>query len=221
MCGRFSFSPLARIIEERFDVRVDRAAYRPRYNCAPSQELAVITNEEPGLLSWYRWGLIPFWAKDPAIGNRMINAKAETITGKPSFRNAFRARRCLVPADGFYEWKKTNGNAKTPFRIQMKDGSLFSMAGIWERWRSPEGQTVHSFAIITTEPNALMEGIHNRMPVILLPGDEKAWLSGNDEAGLIRLLAPCPDDLMEAFPVSGMVNNPSNDLPSLLEPVSG
>jgi len=167
MCGRFSFSPLAKILEDRFDVKVDNTRYIPRYNCAPSQNLAVITNIKPNEISFFRWGLIPFWAKDKAIGNRMINAKAETIEEKASFRTPFKKRRCLVLSDGFYEWKKINSKEKIPYRIKMADDSLFCMAGLWEGWKNEESETIYSFAIITTEPNGLMQEIHNRMPVIL------------------------------------------------------
>ncbi|NQV03187.1 MAG: SOS response-associated peptidase, partial [Bacteroidia bacterium] len=150
MCGRYSFAIEDELIKERFGVSVRSAIYKARYNCAPSQELAIISNHDPKELQFFRWGLVPFWAKDPLIGNKLINAKAETITEKPSFRNAFRHRRCLVPADGFYEWEK-NGT-KTPYRIIMKNDAPFAMGGIWEKWVSSDGEIIHSFSIITTEP---------------------------------------------------------------------
>jgi len=209
MCGRFSFAAMDEMIKERFGVRVRTAIYKARYNCSPTQNLAVITPEEPGELSFFRWGLIPSWAKDPAIGNRMINARSETVTEKPSFRNAFRHRRCLVPADSFYEWKR-NGQ-KVPYRILMKDESLFSMAGLWERWTAPDGEIICSFSILTTTPNGLMAGIHDRMPVILTPEDEKRWLTPMPVQDLLALLRPFPEALMKAYPVTKLVNSARNE----------
>jgi putative SOS response-associated peptidase YedK len=216
MCGRYSFAIEDALIKERFNVTVRSAIYKARYNCAPTQDLAVISNETPETLSFFRWGLIPFWAKDPSIGYRMINAKAETIREKPSFRNAFRSRRCLVLSDGFYEWKK-NGE-KIPYRILVNNGEPFAMAGVWEKWNSPEGDTVHSFSIITTEPNTLMEKIHDRMPVILKQEDEGKWLCETGEEQLVGLLKPFPAAFMSAYQVSKMVNSPKNDSPELIRP---
>jgi len=216
MCGRFSFSPKEIYIEERFDIEIEEGVYTPRYNCAPSQNLAVISNDDPGRLNFYRWGLVPFWAKDISIGNKMINAKAETITEKPSFKNPFKRKRCLVLSDGFYEWKKEK-EGKTPFRIIMKDEGLFSMAGIWDSWKGPEGNKINSFAIITTAPNAQMENIHRRMPVILHPDQEKAWLGNTDPVELQGFLKSFPAELMEAYPVSNQVNYPGNDNAELVK----
>ena len=214
MCGRFSFSPTAKIIEDRFQITIEEAFYQPRYNCAPSQNLAVISNVSPGKMSFYRWGLIPFWAKDISIGNRMINAKTESITEKPSFRNPFKKKRCLVLSDGFFEWKKET--KKIPYRITLVDNSLFAMAGIWDTWKSPEGTFIQSFSIITTNANELMQGIHNRMPVILKPEDERVWLKEADTDKLQDLLKPYPSDEMYAYEVSNLVNNPRNDSPEIL-----
>ncbi|MCF8367633.1 MAG: SOS response-associated peptidase [Bacteroidales bacterium] len=219
MCGRFSFSPLAKIIEDRFDVKVD-SAYKPRFNSAPSQNLAVISNQDPEHLSYYRWGLIPFWSKDPKIGNRMINAKAETITEKPSFKNCFKRKRCLVLSDGFFEWKKINAKEKIPYRILMRDENLFAMAGIWDTWKDPDGELINSFSILTISPNALMENIHHRMPVILNPNDEKKWLAETPEEELKDLLKPYPAEYMTAYPVSKLVNSPTKDSPEILEQVN-
>jgi len=213
MCGRYSFAIEDELIRERFGVTVRSAIYKARYNCAPSQDLAVITNEEPSVLNFFRWGLIPFWAKDPSIGNKLINAKAETIHEKPSFKNAFRSRRCLVLSDGFFEWKKTRD--KIPYRITLKKGEPFAMAGIWEKWNSPEGLQVRSFSIITTGPNALMEKIHDRMPVILPSREERTWLGNTGPDELLSLLKPYPAGEMEAYPVSRLVNNPKNDTPEI------
>jgi putative SOS response-associated peptidase YedK len=219
MCGRFSFSPLAKIIEERFDVKVDNTRYKPRYNSAPSQDLAVISNNNPGELSFYRWGLIPFWAKDKSIGNKMINAKAETLAEKPSFKNSLKQKRCLVLSDGFYEWKTLNEKEKIPYRIILQNNELFAMAGIWDSWKDADGSIVNSFAIITTTPNKLMENIHTRMPVILEKKDEKMWLGENDPALLLSVLKPYPEREMTAFPVSKLVNSPRNDTPEIMNPV--
>jgi putative SOS response-associated peptidase YedK len=216
MCGRYSFILEDEMIKERFGVTVRSAIYKARYNCAPTQNLAVISNENPGELSLYRWGLIPSWAKDPAIGNRMINAKSETILEKPSFKTPFKSRRCLVLADGFYEWKKEP--VKTPYRITRKDGSAFAMAGIWDKWTSPDGEIIHSFSILTTGPNSLMEKIHDRMPVILDPENEKKWISETGQEELIGLLKPCDPGMLIAFPVSSAVNSPRNDIPEILVP---
>ena len=219
MCGRFSFSPLAKIIEDRFDVKVDKTRYKRRYNSAPSQDLAVISNSNPGELSFYRWGLIPFWAKDKSIGNKLINAKAETIAGKPSFKNSLKRKRCLVLSDGFYEWKTISKKEKIPYRITMGDNNLFAMAGIWDSWKDETGLTINSFAIITTSPNKLMENIHSRMPVIISPNDEKLWLSNDDTTFLQSLLKPFPETHMTAFPVSNLVNSPANDRLEVMNPV--
>jgi putative SOS response-associated peptidase YedK len=204
MCGRYSFAIEDELIKERFGVTVRSAIYKARYNCAPAQDLAVISNDAPDTLRFFRWGLIPFWAK-------------ETIREKPSFRNAFKNRRCLVLSDGFYEWKKDKD--KTPYRIMMKGAIPFAMAGIWEKWGSPDGEIIHSFSIITTGPNSLMEKIHNRMPVIIRSEDEKKWLGNPGEETLLDLLRPYPAELMTAYPVSKLVNFPKNDLPEILQPV--
>jgi putative SOS response-associated peptidase YedK len=217
MCGRFSFSPLAKIIEDRFDVKVDSTHYKPRYNSAPSQDLAVISNQNPGELSFYRWGLIPFWAKDKSIGNKLINAKAETIAEKPSFKNSLKRKRCLVLSDGFYEWKNINKKEKIPYRITLQDNGLFAMAGIWDNWKDEEGSVISSFAIITTTPNKLMENIHTRMPVILEQKAEKLWLNEDDSALLLSFLKPYPEKEMTAFPVSKLVNSPFNDSEELVK----
>jgi putative SOS response-associated peptidase YedK len=218
MCGRFSFSPLAKIIEDRFDVKVDNTRYKPRYNSAPSQDLAVISNLNPGELSFYRWGLIPFWAKDKSIGNKMINAKAETIAEKPSFKNSLKHKRCIVLSDGFYEWKTLNKKEKIPYRITLKNGGLFAMAGIWDSWKDEEGKLINSFAIITTTANKLMENIHSRMPVILEQKEEKDWLTETSPELLLSLLKPFPEKEMTAFPVSKLVNSPINDTPEIMKP---
>jgi putative SOS response-associated peptidase YedK len=216
MCGRYSFAIEDELILERFGVKVRSAIYKARYNCAPSQNLAVISTDAPDVLNFYRWGLIPSWARDPAIGNRLINARGETILEKPSFRNAFKTRRCLVLSDGFYEWRK-NGE-KRPYRVTLKDNTPFAMAGIWDKWKDPTGEMICSFSIITTQPNSLMEKIHDRMPVILEKEDEKKWITATPERELIELLRPFPSEKMKAYPISRKVNSPANDSPDLIVP---
>lgn len=217
MCGRFSLTTDEAILNERFRLSGGVEPYVARYNCAPTQNLAVITNEEPRRLSFFRWGLIPFWAKDEKIGNKMINARAESVEEKPSYRNAFRQRRCLVPADGFYEWKNEAG--KIPFRITLKDQQPFAMAGIWESWKNSEGKMIRSFSIITTTANELMKSIHDRMPVILPPEFEETWLNNNDPREIRELLQPFEPEKMQAYEISKLVNSPRNDNPAVVLPV--
>ncbi len=218
MCGRFQLSVKGKHISERFNVEVFDEMYKPCYNCAPSQDLPVITNAERTKLNFYRWGLIPFWAKDPRIGFKLINARAESLAEKPAFRQAFKERRCLIPANGFYEWTKDAN--KTPYRIFLKNEELFAMAGIYETWKDAEGRTIRSFSIITTKANPLVEKIHDRMPVILPPEHEEAWLKEEDESVLKKLLVPFEPAKMEAYPVSKKVNSPKNDGPDIVLPES-
>jgi len=221
MCGRFTLTADLDDLAERFSFQVANLSFKPRYNIAPSQQvLAVIGAEERrgGLL---RWGLIPSWAKDPSMGDRMINARAETVAEKPSFRRALQKRRCLVLADGFYEWK-AEGKKKTPLYIALKNHQPFGFAGLWETWKSLEGETIHSCTIITTTPNALMESIHTRMPVILPRDAEAAWLDRAIEAPerLLPLLIPYSAKDMDAYAVSPAVNSPRNDSPACIEPLN-
>jgi len=216
MCGRFSFVAEDAMILERFGIRVRTAIYKARYNCAPTQNLAVITNEAPDTLQFFRWGLIPSWAKDASIGNKMINARAETLTEKPSFKNAFRNRRCLVPATGFFEWRRDR--ERTPFNISLKSREPFCFAGLWDKWVTSDGEILHTFTIITTPPNTLMEQIHDRMPAILQRPDEQRWITPQDDLTLSGLIKPYPSELMEAWPVSKLVNSPGNDTSQTLEP---
>lgn len=206
------------LIRERFGVRVTTAIYKARYNCAPTQSLAVITSDLPDELRLMRWGLIPSWAKDLSIGAKLINARAETVSEKPSFRTALKSRRCLVPATGFFEWKR-EGKSKIPFLIRMKEQNGFCFAGLWDRWNSPEGGFIESFTIITTTPNELVSGIHDRMPVILPQESEKRWLGTESSMhDLTSLLQPFPSELMEARVISSRVNSTSNDDPTVLVP---
>jgi len=216
MCGRFSFVAEDALILERFGIRVRTAIYKARYNCAPTQNLAVISNENPGEMQFFRWGLIPSWAGDKSIGNKLINARGETLTEKPSFRNAFKNRRCLVPATGFFEWRRDT--MKTPFNIRLKSREPFCFAGLWDKWVSADGEIIKSFTIITTAPNTLMAEIHDRMPVILHRDDEQRWISPRPNPSLAGLLKPFPPEFMEVWPVSNKVNSPRNDVPEILEP---
>ena len=216
MCGRYSFALEDALILERFGLRVRTAIYKARYNCAPTQNLAVIANDTPDELRFFRWGLIPSWAKEASVGNKLINARAETVTEKPSFRNAFRNRRCLVPATGFFEWKRDA--EKTPYHIRLKNGVPFCFAGLWDQWTAADGEMIYSFTIITTSPNGLMTQIHDRMPVILDREDEHRWIAPQPDPSLAVLLKPFPAERMEAFPVSKLVNAPRNDNPPVLEP---
>ena len=223
MCGRFaqSFDPNA--VQQEFDFSAASVVdFGPRFNVAPTQFVPVITNEEPRHLSLLRWGLIPSWSKDESIANKLINARADGVADKPSFRSAFKRRRCIVPASGFYEWQKGDGKAKTPMYIQVKDQDLFGMAGLWEIWNSPQGDEIHTFTIITTDANDFMAPIHNRMPVILHKDDYDLWLEPKEVPAdkLQALLRPYESDEMTAYEVSRAVNTPSIDEPDLIQPVA-
>ncbi|PLX09216.1 MAG: hypothetical protein C0598_11925 [Marinilabiliales bacterium] len=220
MCGRFQLSVKGKHISERFNVEVFDEKYSPSYNCAPSQNLPVITNTEPEQLNYFKWGLIPFWSKDPKIGNKLINARAESISEKASFKNAFAKRRCLIPANGFYEWKR-EGKNKTPYRIFVKTEDIFAMAGIWEIWKDAENKPIKTFSIITTSPNSLMKDIHNRMPVILNKNDEKAWLFEDEPAFLKKLMQPYNPEEMQAYKISSEINSPANNKPDLIKEFKG
>lgn len=220
MCGRYSFSALAKEVEERFHVKIDGSTWRVRYNCAPSQQLAVITDQNPSEISYQRWGLIPYWSKDETIGNTLINARLETAHEKPAFSKSFASRHCLVLSTGFYEWKKI-GSLKQPQFIRLKNHPIFTMAGIWDRWQSPQGSYVDSFSILTTEPNSLMQTIHNRMPVILNSTAEKLWLTTQDPGMMKKLAVPIPSEAMEAFAVRTLVNSATMEGPELIVPFTG
>ena len=217
MCGRYAlYGPIKRAPEhDRWFDELD--PFGPRFNIAPTQAAPVVRWMEGGSrLAALRWGLIPFWAKDPAIGNRLINARAETVAEKPAFRAAYRARRCLVPASGFYEWKKT-AQGKQPYYITSSDGSVLAFAGLWEAWQPAEGSPILSFAIITTDANPMMQQLHERMPVILVPQAYEEWLAARDPRNLLHA---CPSGMLKAYPVSTAVNSPRNDDPALIEPLT-
>jgi len=220
MCGRYTLINLAALTQAFPWIDEPPAEDIARYNIAPTQPILGIANNHADRFEHFHWGLIPSWAKDPSIGNRMINARAETLAEKPAFRTALRRRRCLIPADGFYEWKKDpGGKTKTPMLIRMKSGDIFAFAGIWETWHSPDGSVVPSCTVITTRPNELMASIHDRMPVILKPEDYQRWLdpAEHDPADLTDLLKPYPASEMEARPISRAVNNPKNDSRDCIE----
>ena len=217
MCGRFSIFADPERLAERFDAGLPPEGLRPRYNAAPTQSLPVLLNEEDRVIQLLRWGLVPFWAKDPSIGSQMINARAETLAEKPAFRNALKKRRCLVLADGFYEWQKTL-TGKAPMRITLASGEPFAFAGLWENWDLPEGDKLRTFTIITTSPNELVAPIHNRMPVILRPEHEPLWLDNDAEpSAWLDVLRPYPSELMKAYPVSKRVNFVGNDDAEVVE----
>ncbi len=224
MCGRFTLTVDPAQLQEAFPGVDVGPGPAPRYNIAPTQPVAVIPNNAPDRLDYFVWGLIPSWAKDPEIGSRLINARADTLAEKPSFRSAYRRRRCLIPASGFYEWK-TNpvSKSKTPMYITLASGMPFAFAGLWEFWQSRDGSQILSCVIITTEPNEQMAGLHNRMPVILSPESYPLWLDPNDRPPeeLNGLLKPYSGSDMVIYPVSQLVNSPNNDVPELILPVAG
>lgn len=222
MCGRFTRKVSFQHLAKQLGLKVFEPL-NPRYNIAPSQLVACVrTNLESREreCTKLKWGLVPSWAKDPSIGNKLINARGETIAEKPAFRKAFKHRRCLVLADGYYEWKR-EGNTKQPYYIRFKDDRLFAFAGLWERWYQDEANPLESCTIITTGPNAVMEPIHHRMPVILSFKDYADWLDPNLEnvERVNALLRPFPSEEMEACPVSQLVNNPRNDQPECVYPI--
>jgi putative SOS response-associated peptidase YedK len=227
MCGRVRLSSDVSEIKLVFSIPPHRPTpnFAPSWNVAPTDPLPVVRYDANGgerSLDVMRWGLVPFWAKDIKVGFSNINAKAEGIEGKPAFREAFQRRRCLVPVDNFYEWKKV-ASGKQPSAIALADRGLMALAGLWENWRSPAGEWVRSFAIITTTPNDLCAELHNRMPVVLGPQVWPEWL-GEEPTDLPRLqalLAPYPAEEMTCWPVSNRVGNVKNNDPSLIEPITG
>lgn len=219
MCGRYTLTADAESIQLAFNLdRVD-GWLEPRYNIAPTQQVAVISNRDPGELSFMKWGLVPSWAKDPKIGNRMINARSETAAEKPSFRTAFKRRRCLIPADGYYEWVK-QGKKKTPMYIRHSEREVFAFAGLWESWKQQDGEWLNTCTILTTEANERIKPIHHRMTVILEPEDYALWLAprelGPDE-WLPLMAGPRPEQL-RFHEVSTQVNSPRHDNPTLIMP---
>lgn len=220
MCGRFTLRQSAEEIAQAFQIS-DVPPLEPRYNIAPTQPVATVlrTAENPDRqLRMLHWGLIPFWADDPKLGSKLINARAETVADKPAFRSAFRHRRCLIVADGFYEWQQQE-NGKQPFYLHLKDDRPFAFAGLWEHWQEDGGEAIDSCTILTTNANELTSPIHSRMPVILDPKDYDMWLdsSVSKSESLQSLLRPYASEKMEAYPVSKTVNRPTNDRPECIE----
>ena len=221
MCGRFTLTVDPAQFQDAFPGFLFPAQFAPRYNIAPSQPVLAIPNDERSAADFFIWGLIPMWAKDPSIGARLINARSETLAEKPSFRGSFKYKRCLILADGFYEWKTVAGKkTKIPYYIHLNDRRPFAFAGLWDSWESPDGSNLKTCTIITTEPNELMATLHNRMPAILHPRDYAKWLDPSPQTpeSLLPLLKPYPDDAMTAYPVSTLVNKPENDSPELIVP---
>jgi len=224
MCGRYTITVEEEMLFARFKVKEYGGQYSPRYNVAPTQNnpVVLVNEENKRIMTRMRWGLIPFWAKEESIGNKMINARIETITQKPSFKTAFIKRRCLVPADGYYEWRKLGASGKKPpFRIVSKSGELFAFAGLWDVWKNEEGDVIPSYTIITTKADDLVGQIHPRMPVILRPENEDKWIDPNtrDSKTLMTLLEPHPADLMEMYEVSPLVGRANIDVADLIQPV--
>lgn len=222
MCGRFSQTSSPEVVAEQFGLDDSPLFLKPHYNIAPSQPVAVVrAHPESGKRECVllRWGLIPSWAKDPAIGYKMINARAETVSEKPAFRGPFRNRRCLILADGFYEWQQ-EGRRKQPFYIRLKDRRPFAFAGLWDKWEPPGGESIESCTILTTSPNDVLRPIHERMPVIVDPQAYNLWLDPTVQQveAIQPILHPYPADRMEAYPVSLLINNPRHDAPACLEP---
>ena len=222
MCGRFTLFEPDKVLAKEFGVS-DFPPRSPRYNIAPSQPVAAIRAAPAGRgreLALLRWGLIPSWSKDPAIGNRLINARAETVRDKPSFRNAFKRHRCLIPANGFYEWQRLE-RGKQPYFVRMRNERLFAFAGLWDRWEGPEEGAIETCTILTTAANAVLAPIHDRMPVILPSTEYDRWLNPSlkDPDSLAFLLIPFPPEGMLAYPVNSRVNTPSTDDKGCIAPL--
>lgn len=222
MCGRFTLTVDPADLQDVFSDYAFPKKFAPRFNIAPTQPALAIPNDEKNRADFFAWGLIPSWAKDPAIAGRLINARGETLAEKPSFRGGYKYKRCLILADGFYEWKSQPGTkTKIPHFIHLKTRKVFAFAGLWDEWHAPDGSTVRSCTIITTAPNKLMASIHDRMPVILEPKNYADWLdpAPRTPESLGPLIRPFPAELLEAHPVSTLVNSPANDRAECVVPV--
>ncbi len=218
MCGRFSIIDDIDKICQRFSCRAVKLDFKPRFNVAPTQEVPVIISKQGcNELIIMRWGLIPSWAKDSKIGSRLINARMETISEKPSFRSSFRHRRCIIPSNGYYEWQK-NGKEKLPYRIVMDTEEMFGFAGLWDRWLDEAGRELLSFTIITAEAIPAVNNIHNRMPFVLRKEEEQSWLDGGHGQDFMNILKPA-ENLM-SYRVAAIVNSPANDVPACIEKIS-
>jgi putative SOS response-associated peptidase YedK len=226
MCGRFTQKAPWEKVSSEFDIKTEppKSLFEPRYNIAPSQMIDVVFEPETErILSQLKWGLVPSWAQDPDIGNRMINARAETLAEKPSFREAFKKRRCIIPGSGFYEWQKKGSGAKQPFYFYLKEKDVFGFAGLYEEWTDKQtGDFLETCTIITTEANETLKPVHDRMPVILKPENYDQWLDAkeNDTEKLEKLLIPYPAKEMDSHPVSKSVNIPDSNSPELILPLN-
>jgi putative SOS response-associated peptidase YedK len=219
MCGRYTLTASPQAVQDAFNL-AETPDLTPRFNIAPTQLVPIITGEARDTLTWVKWGLIPSWSKDASGASQLINARAETIEEKPSFRSAFKKRRCLVPADGFYEWRK-DGDKKKPQYIVLDEREVFAFAGLWETWRNPAGETVYSCTIITGDPNEIVKPLHHRMAVILQEDMYKDWLDEDTPLPVLKnMLTPYPAEKMKTYEVSTVVNNARVDSPDLLEPNS-
>jgi putative SOS response-associated peptidase YedK len=219
MCGRFTLIRLSDFTDLFPWIRDGGVVYDARYNIAPSQVVPAVPNDGKNTIGLMQWGLVPFWAKDVSIGNKMINARAETLLEKPAFKKLSQRRRCVIPASGFYEWKQEPGSkTKTPMHIRLRNRPAFGLAGLWDVWHGGDGSELHTCTIITTGPNELMRPIHNRMPAILDEAGMRIWLTPGELAQPpIELLKPFDAEQMEAYPVSRNVNAPANEGPSLID----
>lgn len=220
MCGRYSLNKSKIQLEERFQAEM-LVDFKPRFNIAPTQLVPVITSESPKGFSFFYWGITPDFAKNKPVSQKFINAKAETVNEKISFKQSFKTRRCLVPADGFFEWKRLGKKTKIPYRFTMADEQAFSLAGIWEEFENEFGESNHTFLILTTSPNSLVSEVHDRMPVILKKEDEKKWLDKySSEEDLLKMLNTYPGDEMLSYTVSPLVNSVHNDSPAIIRKTS-
>jgi putative SOS response-associated peptidase YedK len=220
MCGRYSLSKSKIELEERFQAEM-LSDFKPRYNIAPTQLVPVITSDSPKGFSYFYWGITPDFAKNKPVSQKFINAKAESVNEKVSFKTSFQKRRCLIPADGFFEWKKIGKKTKTPYRFTLANEDSFAFAGIWEEYENEKGENKHTFLILTTSPNSLVSEIHDRMPVILNREDEKKWLDKySKEDDLVKLLGTYPANEMISYTVSPLVNSVGNDSPAIIRKTS-
>lgn len=221
MCGRFVLKDNIEDLSSCFQIdNVDDLLLEARYNIYPGQNVPVIIMEERKKFVMMRWGLVPSWSNDPLIGFQMINARAETLSQKPSFKNSFKKHRCIIPCSGFYEWKKVDKKTKVPYFIRLRNGTPFALAGLWDRWNK-DGGYLTTFTIITTTPNNIIEPIHDRMPVILKSENHDMWINPDitDTENISDFLKPYPSEEMELYEISTFVNNPKNDSPECIEPI--
>jgi putative SOS response-associated peptidase YedK len=220
MCGRYSLNKTKIELEERFQAEL-LSDFKPRYNIAPTQLVPVITSQSNKGFSFFYWGITPLFGQNKPVTQKLINARAESVTEKISFKNSFQKRRCLIPADGFYEWKKLGKKTKIPYRFTLREDELFAFAGIWEEYETVNGEIQHTFLILTTSPNESVAEIHDRMPVILNRDMEKKWLDTyTSESDLLAMLSPYPSNQMLSYTVSPLVNSVENDVPSIIRKTS-